>query len=75
MTPCSSRAGCAASATPTRSGPPARDDFSPWLYRNADVLADALGFGLKRVTADVDVEGFHFDLQRRSTSRTTASSS
>ena len=48
---------------PDEVWPPARDDFSPWLYRNVDVLADAVGFGLKRVTADVDVEGFHFDLR------------
>ncbi len=48
---------------PDEVWPAARDDFSPWLYRNTDVLADALGFGLKRVTADVDVEGFHFDLR------------
>ncbi|WP_377640146.1 hypothetical protein [Oryzobacter terrae] len=48
---------------PDEAWPPARDDFSPWLYRNVDVLADALGFGLKRVTADVEVEGFRFDLR------------
>ena len=48
---------------PDEVWPPARDDFSPWLYRNVDVLADAVGFGLKRVTADVDVAGFRFDLQ------------
>ncbi len=42
-------------------------DFTPWLYRNLDLLGDAIGMQLKPVQKEVPVGPFFLDIEARET--------